>query len=198
MHLPPSMERLVRELERLPSIGPKSAYRLAWYLLKASHEDVARLSRAIIEVKEKTGFCKICNNITEDEICHICRDQKRERTILCVVEEPKDLFAIEKTEEFKGIYYVLMGVISPLEGIAPSDLNIEGLIDRLSKGEIKEVLIATNPDVEGEATALYLSKPIKSFGIKVSRLARGIPLGGELEYMDTPTLAKAIEARGEI
>jgi recombination protein RecR len=192
------MERLVQELERLPTIGPKSALRLAWYILRAPREDVERLSRAILKVKERVGFCKICNNITEDGVCYICRDQRRRREILCVVEQPKDLLAIERTGEFRGIYHVLMGVISPLEGIGPTDLRIKGLIERLSKGEVKEVLIATNPDVDGEATALYLSKLIKPLGIKASRLARGIPVGGELEYASGVTVAKAIEGRREM
>lgn len=198
MYLPTSLKRLIEALTRLPAIGPKSAHRLAFHILKTPRQEVEWLSRAIIEAKERVHFCKVCNNITEDEVCRICQDQRRDRSIICVVEEPRDLIAMEKSGGFKGVYHVLLGAIAPLEGVGPDDLKIEGLLRRLDGGGVREVLIATNPNTAGEATSLYLAKLIRPLRIKLTRLARGIPVGGSLEYTDEVTLTKAFEGRREI
>ncbi|MEW6188753.1 MAG: recombination mediator RecR [Actinomycetota bacterium] len=189
---------LIEELSKLPGIGPKSAQRLAFYMLKAPPADVKKLAEAILKVKEKIKFCKICFNVTDEEICQYCRDTERDRSIICVVEEPRDIVALEKTGEFKGLYHVLQGAISPIEGISPEDIKIGELLKRLKGQEVKEVVIATNPNIEGEATAMYLAKLIKPLGVKVTRIASGLPVGGDLEYADEVTLGKALEGRREM
>ncbi|MCU0372846.1 MAG: recombination mediator RecR [Ignavibacteria bacterium] len=193
-----ALENLVTELTRLPSIGRKTAQRLAMFIIKQPRDEAERLARSLIEVKDKIKFCRICCNITEDETCRICTSDKRDKTVICVVEEPQDVYAIEKTNEYKGLYHVLHGRISPLEGIGPNEVRIKELLYRLeddSKNEIKELILALNPTVEGETTILYLGKIIKPLGIKLTRIARGIPIGSDIELTDQVTLAKAIEGR---
>ncbi len=192
-----SVERLINFLSRLPGIGRKSAGRLAFYILKMSKEEALELAAAIVDVKEKVGFCSICFNISEDDPCFICEDQNRARDIICVIEEASDLVALERAEGFRGMYHILGGRISPLDGIGPDDLKIAQLLDRIQNG-VKEIVIATNPNVEGEATALYLAKLIKPLGVKITRIARGLPVGGDLEYADGVTLSRALEGRQEI
>lgn len=191
-------ENLVEALRKLPGVGRKTALRLAFYLLKEKEDYVLDLSNAIREAKENIRFCSICGNITEEEICSICADESRDRNILCVVEEPMDLYSLEKADFYKGLYHVLGGSLSPLDGIGPEDLNIKKLIDRIKNGDIKEVIIATNPDTEGEATALYISKQLKPFNVNVTRIATGIPMGSNIDYADGITLSKAFKARGKI
>ena len=192
-----SLARLVSLLSRLPGVGRKTAGRLAFHILKI-HEDEARaLAEAILEVKEKVGSCTVCCNISETDPCAVCNDEKRDRSIICVVEEASDIVALEKAEEFKPLYHVLGGRLSPLDGIGPDDLNIKSLLARLNAG-VKEIIVATNPDVEGEATAMYLNKLIKPFGVKVTRIARGLPVGGDLEYADGVTITRSLEGRQEI
>ena len=202
-----SLNKLIEELEKFPGIGRKTAERLAFYILKSSSEDATNLTKAIIDVKEKIKYCGICNNVTEDNVCFICRDTRRDNTTICVVENPKDVIVIEKTHEYKGLYHVLMGSISPLDGIGPDELKIEGLLKRLSNqpkagqpqtDKVREIIIATNPNVEGEATSMYLAKVIKQFGIKITRIAYGLPVGGDLEYADEVTLSRAFEGRREL
>ena len=190
--------RLLEELERLPGIGPKSAQRIAYWLLTAETADAERLAEAIVEVKRTIHFCPVCFNFAEGDVCEVCADTKRERSLLCVVEEPRDLVAIDKTGEFHGVYHVLQGAISPIDGIGPERLRVRELIDRLAPGEITEVVLATNPNVEGETTALYIARLIKPLGIKVTRIASGLPVGGDLEYADEVTLGRALEARREM
>jgi recombination protein RecR len=192
-----SVDKLINFLSRLPGIGRKSAGRLAFHILKMPKEEALSLAEAISDVKEKVGFCSICFNISETNPCHICTDDRRSKEIICVVEEAADILALEKAEDFHGLYHVLGGKISPLDGIGPDDLNIRQLLDRLKDG-IKEVIIATNPNVEGEATALYLARLIMPLGLTVTRIARGLPIGGDLEYADGLTLSRAIEGRQEI
>lgn len=198
LNISDTLETLVTELTKLPSIGRKTAQRLAMFLIKQPREEVEKLSQALIEIKDKIKFCKTCYNITEDEVCKICSSGKRNGTSICVVEEPQDVYAIEKTNEYKGLYHVLHGRISPLEGIGPNDIRIKELLYRLEDDEkniISEIMLALNPTVEGETTILYLSKIIKPLGIKVTRIARGIPIGSDIELTDQVTLAKAIEGR---
>ncbi len=192
-----AVERLINLFSRLPGIGRKSAGRLAFHILKIPREEAFDLADAIREIKEKVGFCSICNNISENDPCHICSDDERSRDIICVIEEAVDLAALEKSQNFNGLYHVLGGRISPLDGIGPDDLKIKELLSRLSD-DVKEIVIATNPNVEGEATALYLAKLIKPLGIKITRIARGLPVGGDLEYADGMTLSRALEGRQEI
>ncbi len=198
MYRPKSLMTLVEELKRLPSIGEKTAHRLAFYLLRAPQEEAEGLARAILDVRAKIRSCTSCNAITETELCPICSDPKRDRSLLCVVEDPSDIFAIERISEYRGMYHVLLGALSPLEGIGPEELKIRELLARLQEGEVKEVILATNPNLEGEATAMYLSKLIKPLNIRVTRLARGLPIGGDLEYADEVTLLKSLEGRMEI
>ena len=190
--------RLLEELERLPGIGPKSAQRVAYFLLRSDEESAGRLAEAILEVKRAIHFCPRCFNFAEDELCSICADPGRDATMLCVVEEPRDVPAIERTGEFRGLYHVLQGAISPIDGIGPEQLRIRELILRLSDETTTEVVIATNPNVEGETTALYLARLIKPLGIRVTRIASGLPVGGDLEYADEVTLGRALEARREM
>jgi recombination protein RecR len=200
MLLPESIQSLVTALERLPGIGPKSASRLAFYLLRAS-EDVAQdLSSALANLKANTAFCQECFNITEAgrELCEVCDSSKRESSLICVVEEALDVLALERTGGFHGKYHVLQGVLSPIEGIGPDDLKIKQLIDRVARGGIKEVILATNPSMEGDTTAMYLSQQLEPMGVKVTRLARGLPVGGDLEYADQSTLLRALSGRQEM
>jgi len=192
------VQDLIDELGRLPGVGPKSAQRIAFHILAADSADVQRLVDALREVKEKVRFCSICGNVAEEEQCRICRDPRRDLTILCVVEEPKDVVAIEKTREFKGRYHVLGGAISPIEGIGPDDLRIRELMSRLSDTTIVEVILATDPNLEGEATATYLARLISPLEVAVSRLASGLPVGGDLEYADEVTLGRAFEGRRRV
>jgi recombination protein RecR len=186
---------LVAELGRLPGVGPKSAQRIAFFILASDPADVARLSTALTVVKEKVRFCEICGNIAEETQCRICRDPRRNGAVLCVVEEAKDVIAIERTREFRGRYHVLGGAINPIEGVGPDDLRIRELMTRLADGEVTEVIIATDPNVEGEATATYLIRMLRPLGVTVSRLASGLPVGGDLEYADEVTLGRAFEGR---
>lgn len=190
-----SLETLIEELTKFPGIGRKTAQRLALYILKQPKEEVEKLVQAIINVKEKIKYCSICYNITETDPCPICSSPKRDKTTICVVEEPMDVLAIEKTNEYNGLYHVIVGVLNPLEGIGPDALKIKELIHRVSSGGIKEVIIALNPSVEGETTSIYIANLIKPFGIKVTRIARGLPIGTALEYADIATIVRAIENR---
>ena len=193
-----SIERLIEKLIRLPGIGRRSAERIVGYVLSASREEIKSLSEAIYQIKENVRFCRICNNLSEQEVCRICQDERRQKDIVCIVEEPGDVNAIEKAGSFHGGYHVLLGAISPLEGKGPQDLKIDGLINRIRQQGIKEVVIATDVDTEGETTAMYLTKLIKPLGIRVTRIGIGIPMGSNLEYADATTLGKAMEARREI
>ncbi len=193
-----SLDSLIEELSSLPQIGRKTARRLAMFIIKQPREKIEKLSKSLLDVKDKIKFCKICCNITENEICKICSSEKRDRTVICIVEEPQDVLAIEKTNEYKGLYHVLHGRISPLDGIGPEDIKLKELLNRLNESvspKIEELILALNPTVEGETTILYLQKLLKPLGIKVSRIARGLPVGSDIELADEVTLAKAIEGR---
>ena len=194
----PSIEKLIEAFQKLPSIGEKSAVRLAFYILNSSDEETNKFIQSIQEAKKNLKFCSKCFNISDTDPCPICSNPARDQSKICVVEDVKDVVAMEKTHEFKGLYHVLHGSISPMDGIGPDDIKIKELLTRLQTGEVKEVILATNPRVEGEATAMYLSKLIKPLGIKVTRIARGIPIGGDLEYTDEITLLQALEGRMEI
>ena len=193
-----ALQRLLDELGRLPGIGPKSAQRIAYYLLEADSEEAQRLSRAILEVKQQVHFCPICFNYATRDECDVCMDTSRNKSEICVVSEPRDVSAIERTGVYHGLYHVLGGVISPMDKIGPEQLHVRELLSRLADGTVQEVLLATNPDVEGETTATYLARTIAPLGVKVSRLASGLPVGGDLEYADEVTLGRAIEARREV
>lgn len=197
MPLPDPLVRLIEELQRLPGIGPKGAQRLAFHLLRTPREDVDRLTEAVRRVKEEVTYCSICNNITDTDPCVYCRNDARDHQTICVVEEPHNVSGIEKTREFKGVYHVLMGALSPLQGIGPDDLKISGLLARINSG-VSEVILATNPNVEGEATALYLARLLKPLGVRVTRIAMGVPVGSDLEYADDVTMHKALEGRREV
>ncbi|WP_256841476.1 recombination mediator RecR [Ornithinimicrobium cryptoxanthini] len=189
------VQDLIDELGRLPGIGPKSAQRIAFHLLAADPDDVTRLVSALTEVKDKVRFCEVCGNVAEAERCRICADPRRDPALICVVEEPKDVVAIERTREFRGRYHVLGGAISPIDGVGPNDLRIRELMTRLADGTVTEVIIATDPNLEGEATATYLARLLGTLGISISRLASGLPVGGDLEYADEVTLGRAFEGR---
>jgi recombination protein RecR len=189
------VQELIDELGRLPGVGPKSAQRIAFHLLQTEDDLPQRLARVLIEVKEKVRFCDVCGNVSEQERCNICRDERRDKSSICVVEESKDVQAIERTREFRGLYHVLGGAISPIQGIGPEQLRIKELMTRLSNTEIKEVILATNPNLEGEATATYLVRMLSTMGITVTRLASGLPVGGDLEYADEVTLGRAFSGR---
>lgn len=193
-----SIEKLIDRLIKLPGIGKRSAERVVGYILSASKEEISGLSDAINIVKENVRFCKICNNLSEQETCRICQNERRLKDVVCIVEKPSDVMAVEKAGYFNGVYHVLLGAISPLDGFGPADLKIEGLISRIKQDSIKEVIIATDADSSGEMTALYLSKLIKPLGVKLSRIGLGIPMGSNLEYADASTLSKALESRREI
>ncbi len=197
MEFPAPVERLIDELRRLPGIGPKSAQRIAFYLLKGQRPDNERLARAIGELIDAIRLCSLCNGITDREICATCEDPNRSDRMLCVVEEPHSLGSIERTRDFKGRYHVLHGVLSPLQGIGPDELKVRGLVDRIKKGGVEEVILATSPTVEGEATAVYLAKVLKPLAVKVTRIAMGVPVGSDLEWADEVTMAKALEGRRE-
>ncbi|NLP13191.1 MAG: recombination protein RecR [Clostridium sp.] len=190
--------KLIEEFEKLPGIGHKTAQRLAFHVLNMSQEKADRLANAISEAKLKTKSCSVCGNLTDSDVCSLCSSQNRDRSLICVVEDPRDVAAMEKIREFKGLYHVLHGAISPMQGIGPEDIKIKELLERISEGNVKEVIIATNPNIEGEATAMYISRLVKPLGIKTTRIAHGIPVGGDLEYADEVTLAKALEGRREI
>jgi recombination protein RecR len=192
------LARLIDELKHLPGIGQKSAQRLAFHLLRASREDAQHLSQAILDVKEKLALCRVCNNISENELCVFCRDPNRDQTVVCVVEEPQGILGIETTRQFPGLYHVLHGALSPLRAIGPEQLKIKNLLERIGQGDIREVILATNPTVEGEATAVYLSKLLKPLGLKVTRIGMGVPVGSDLEFADEVTMWKALEGRREL
>ncbi len=196
-HVPP-LERLVDALESLPGIGHKTAQRLAYHILGLSSEEAAKFASAVTEAHESIHYCSVCCNLTDGDLCPICRDESRDRSVICVVEDPRDVFAFERTNEYHGLYHVLHGAISPLSGIGPDQLRIRELLLRVRDGSVSEVIMATNPTVEGEATAMYLSRLLKPIGVKVTRLAYGIPVGGDLEYADEVTLTRAIEGRQEL
>ncbi len=198
MYYATPVQNLIEELSKLPGIGPKSAQRLAFYILRVPSEEAQRLARALVAVKEKIRFCKICYNVTDQEICDYCRDPRRDDSVLCVVEESKDVIAMEKTGEFKGRYHVLQGAVSPIDGVGPEDIRVRELLQRLQDGKIEEIVVATNPNIEGEATAMYIAKLTKPLGIKVTRIASGLPVGGELEYADEVTLGRALQGRREM
>ena len=190
--------RLIDEFHKLPGIGPKSAQRLAYHILRTSAEEAHALAQAIVDVKEQITFCSSCQNLTEVDPCRICRSDKRDTTVICVVEEPLDILAIERTRSYKGLYHVLHGVISPIDGVGPEDLKVRELIGRLSDGAVREVIMATNPNVEGDATAMYLDRLIAPSGVRVTRLARGLAMGADLEYADEVTLTRALEGRQQV
>jgi recombination protein RecR len=194
----PPLARLIEELGKLPTVGPKTAQRLAFHMLSMSVQDAEALAEAILECKRRIRHCSVCGNITEADPCVLCTNPQRDRSVICVVEDARDIAAMERTREFKGVYHVLQGAISPLDGIGPDDLRITELLHRVSTGEVHEVIVATNPRVEGEATALYLSKVLKPLGVRVTRIAHGLPVGGDLEYADEVTLARALEGRREL
>ncbi len=194
----PSIEKLIESFEKLPSIGHKTATRLAFYMLDLDEKDTTDFINSIVDAKTKLKFCSKCFNISDTDPCIICSNPKRDPSIICVVEDVRDIVAMERTHEFNGVYHVLHGTISPMNGIGPEDIKIKELLNRISEGNIKEVIIATNPRVEGEATSMYISKLLKPFGVKVTRIAHGIPVGGDLEYTDEVTLTKALEGRREL
>lgn len=196
MHNP--IEKLIHELSKLPGIGEKTATRLAYFILKSPADYAKSFAESLIEVKEKVKLCTVCANLSDRDPCLVCKDPRRDRSTICVVEDPSDLTAIEKTGSYRGQYHVLHGVLSPLDGVGPEDLKVKELLTRLSDSDVTEVIVATNPSVEGEATALYLTKMVKPTGIKVSRIASGVPMGGDLEYTDQVTISRALEARHEI
>jgi recombination protein RecR len=192
------LARLIEECKRLPGIGQKSAQRIAFHLLRAPREDAERLSQAVLDIKDKLGICVQCNNISDGELCLYCRDPHRERSQICVVEEPHNILPIETTQAFRGLYHVLHGAISPLRGIGPEQLKIKGLVDRLQQNHVQEVIVATNPTVEGEATAVYLSRLLKPLGARVTRIGMGIPVGSDLEFADEVTMSRSLENRREM
>ncbi len=196
-HVAP-LETLVEQFEKLPGIGHKTAQRLAYYILGVPKEEAEKFSQAILEAHEKIHYCRVCCNLTDEELCPVCRSNTRDKSVICVVEDPRDVFALERTNEFNATYHVLHGVISPLSGIGPDQLHIKELLARVADSQVKEVIMATNPTVEGEATAMYISRLLKPMGIRVTRLAYGIPVGGDLEYADEVTLSRAIEGRREL
>lgn len=194
----PSLENLAARLNRLPGIGIKTAQRLAYHILDLPEEDVEGLSSALLDAKRRIHYCPVCGNFTEDELCSVCADEKRDGSVICVVEEARDVSFMERMREFRGRYHVLGGTLSPMDGVGPEDIRIAELVERVKTGEVKEVILATDPDVEGEATAAYIAKRIKPLGVKTTRIAHGIPIGGDLEYVDEMTLYKAMENRREV
>lgn len=198
MDYPGPVAKLVNELNKLPGVGPKTAQRLSFFILKEAPEEAEKLARAIVEARRSVKYCSVCSSLTDIDPCAICRNENRDRSIVCVVEDPRDVISIERSREFRGVYHVLKGAISPMDGIGPDDLTIKELLERLKDGTVKEVVLATNSSVEGEATAMYIARLIRPMGIKVTRIAHGIPVGGDLEYADEVTLARAFEGRREI
>ena len=197
MPLPEPLIKLIEELQRLPGIGPKGAQRLAFHILRTPREQTDRLAEALRDVKERVTYCSVCNNITDADPCAYCRNDERNHNVICVVEEPQNVGAVERSREFRGVYHVLMGALSPLQGIGPDDLKIKGLLSRVGNG-VTEIILATNPNVEGEATAIYLARLLKPLGVKVTRIAMGVPVGSDLEYADEVTMHKALEGRREV
>ena len=197
-YFPPSIEKLIEEFEKLPSIGSKTATRLAFYVLEQSEDEIKEFADAMVDAKKNLKFCSKCFNITDKDPCGICSNSKRDTSVICVVEDVRDVIAMERTHEFKGLYHVLHGSISPMNGVGPDDIKIKELIERIREENVKEVILATNPRVEGEATAMYISKLVKPFNVKVTRIAHGIPVGGDLEYTDEVTLGRALVGRTEI
>ncbi|QHT58883.1 recombination protein RecR [Paenibacillus lycopersici] len=198
MYYPEPIAKLIDAFSRLPGIGPKTAARLAFHTLKMKEDDVIDFAKALVSVKRNLHYCSVCCNITDTDPCRICQDKSRDQSIICVVQESRDLVAMERTKEFEGQYHVLQGAISPMEGIGPDEIRIAELLRRLSDETVQELILATNPNIEGEATAMYLSRLVKPFGIKVTRIAHGLPVGGDLEYADEVTLSKALEGRREL
>ncbi|EAD1385988.1 recombination protein RecR [Listeria monocytogenes] len=198
MHYPEPITKLIDSFMKLPGIGPKSAARLAFYVLDMKEDDVLDFAKALVDAKRNLSFCSVCGHITDKDPCYICADTSRDRSVICVVQESKDVIAMEKMRDFHGLYHVLHGTISPMDGIGPEDINIPDLLKRLQDETIEEVILATNPNVEGEATAMYISRLLKPSGIKVTRIAHGLPVGGDLEYADEVTLSKAMEGRREV
>ena len=198
MSLPEPLTRLVEQLQKLPGIGAKGAQRLAFHVLRTPREDAERLCDAIRDVKERVTYCSVCNNITDVDPCPYCTSDSRDHRLICVVEEPQNVSVVERTREFKGVYHVLMGALSPLHGVGPDDLKVKGLLERVGAGGVTEVILATNPNVEGEATALYLARLLKPLGVRVTRIAMGIPVGSDLEYADEVTMTRAMEGRRDI
>ena len=198
MSLPEPLTRLVEQLQKLPGIGAKGAQRLAFHVLRTPREETERLCDAIRDVKERVTYCSICNNITDVDPCPYCTSDSRDHQLICVVEEPQNVSVVEKTRGFKGVYHVLMGALSPLHGVGPDDLKVKGLLERVGLGGVTEVILATNPNVEGEATALYLARLLKPLGVRVTRIAMGIPVGSDLEYADEVTMSRAMEGRRDI
>jgi recombination protein RecR len=192
------LARLIQEFKRLPGVGQKSAQRMAFHVLRAGREDAARLAQAVLDVKDKLGLCEVCNNISDTEMCPFCSDVTRDRSVICVVEEPHNILPIETTRQYSGMYHVLHGAISPLRGVGPEQLRIRNLLERLESGHVQEVILATNPTVEGEATAAYLSRLLKPLGVRVTRIAMGIPVGSDLEYADEVTMLKSLENRRDL
>ena len=195
---PKPLAKLINELSKLPGIGTKSAQRLAFHILSLDDREAEQLADAIITAKREMKYCSVCGNLTDEDPCAICSDPTRKDDVICVVESPRDVMAMERIKEFNGLYHVLHGVISPMEGIGPEDINLKSLVQRLQQGDVKELIIATNPNIEGEATAMYIARLIKPAGIKVTRIAHGIPVGGDLEYADEVTLLKSLEGRREL
>ncbi|MGG3451977.1 MULTISPECIES: recombination mediator RecR [Bacillaceae] len=198
MYYPEPITKLIDSFMKLPGIGPKTAARLAFFVLNMKEEDVLDFAKALVNAKRDLGYCSVCGHITDQDPCIICKDERRDRSIICVVQDPKDVIAMEKMKEYNGLYHVLNGVISPMEGIGPEDINVPDLLKRLQDETIKEVILATNPNIEGEATAMYISRLLKPSGIRTTRIAHGLPVGGDLEYADEVTLSKAIEGRREL
>lgn len=198
MYYPEPIAKLIDAFSRLPGVGPKTAGRLAFHVLRMKEEDVLDFAKALVSVKRNLHYCSVCCNITDVDPCRICSDRSRDASVICVVQEPKDLVALERTKEFHGYYHVLHGAISPMEGIGPDDIRLAELLRRLGDDQVQELILATNPNLEGEATAMYLSRLVKSFGLKVTRIAHGLPVGGDLEYADEVTLSKSLEGRREL
>lgn len=192
------LQNLIEEFEKLPGIGSKTAHRLAYYILNQPIEKAQKFADALVSAKKNTCYCSVCQNLSDSDVCSICRNPARDKSIICVAESPRDVLQMEKTNEFKGVYHVLHGAISPMDNVGPDDIKIKELVVRISQGEVREVIMATNPNLEGETTAMYISKLIKPFGVKVTRIAHGVPVGGELEFADEVTLSKALEWRVEI
>ena len=192
------LARLIQEFKRLPGIGQKSAQRIAFYVLRTPREEAERLAQAVLDVKDKLGICGLCNNISDSDLCNFCRDPHRDHAVICVIEEPHNILPIETTRQFSGVYHVLHGAISPLRGIGPEQLRIKSLLERIQDGEVKEIILATNPTIEGEATAVYLARLLKPLGLKVTRIAMGIPVGSDLEFADEVTMTKSLENRREM
>lgn len=198
MHYPEPISKLIDSFMKLPGIGPKTASRLAFFVLTMEEDTVLMFAKSLVDAKRDLTYCSVCGHITDVDPCHICQDQQRDRTIVCVVQDPKDVIAMEKMRDYNGLYHVLHGAISPMDGIGPEDINVPTLIKRLQNAEIEELILATNPTIEGEATAMYISRLVKPSGIKTTRIAHGLPVGGDLEYADEVTLSKAIEGRREL